>query len=103
MKYAVLNTDYNATVYEVNEEGFFFKLQSRYKANGQLNYKVLNDRSEKMQIRLGKDEKLGEDEELEKTGRDFYFLKTDSYPPGTYTLLVKDQKGNEYNTRFRIK
>lgn len=103
MKYAVLNTDYNATTYEVNGEGFFFKLHSRYKTTSNLKYTVLNDKSEKMQVNIGKDEKEGENEELEKTGRDFYFLKTNNYPPGTYIFKVKDQKGNEYNTRFRVK
>lgn len=103
MKYAVLNSDYNATTYEVSGDGFFFKVQSRYRSAIRLNYRVLNDKSENMQVSLGKDEKLSEDEELEKTGEDFYFLKTDQYPAGTYTLLVKDQKGNEYNTRFRVK
>jgi|SRR5690554_705625 len=102
-KYAVLNTDFTSSIYDVNSEGFYFKLKSRYKSNGSLNYKVLNDKSEKIRVELGKDEKLGQDEELEQTGRDFYFLKTNSYPQGTYTLIVKDQKGNTYNTRFRIK
>lgn len=103
MKYAVLNTDYNSTIYEVNGKGFFFKLQSRYKMNGGMKYTVLNEKSEKMQVRFGDDEKLGEDEEPEKTGRDFFFLRTDLYGPGIYILLVKDLKGNEYNTRFRVK
>lgn len=103
MKYAVLNTDYNATTYEVNGQGFFFKLHTRYKTAGSLKYTVINDKSEKMQVNLGKDEKEGENQELEMTGRDFYFLKTNNYPPGTYILKVKDQKGNEYNTRFRVK
>lgn len=103
MKYAVLNSDYSATTYEVSGDGFFFKVQSRYRSAIKLHYKVLNDKSEIMQVSLGKDEKLDENEELEKTGEGFYFLKTDQYPAGTYTLLVKDQKGNEYNTRFRVK
>lgn len=103
MKYAILNTDYSATAYEVNGEGFFFKLHSRYKTNGTLNYVVWNDKHQKVDVRLGKDEKPDENEELEKTGRDFYFLKTNTLPSGTYTLEVKDQKGNKYNTRFRVK
>lgn len=103
MKYAVLNTDYSATIYEVNDGGFFFKLHSRYKTSGNLKYLILNDKSEKVQVRLGEDEKLGENEDLEKTGRDFYFLNTKTLSSGTYTLEVKDQKGNKYNTRFRVK
>lgn len=102
-KYVVLNTDFTSFIYDVNREGLYFKLKSRYKSNGTLNYKVLNDNSEIMRSELGDDEKLGQDDELEKTGQDFYFLKTDIYPEGTYTLIVKDQKGNTYNTRFRIK
>jgi len=102
-KYAVLSSDFNSTIYDVNKKGLYFKLKSRYKSSGKLNYKVLNSKSEEMEVVLGKDEKLGKDDELEQTGQDFYFLKTDIYPQGTYTLIVQDQKGNNYNTRFRIK
>lgn len=103
MKYAILTTDFNATTYEANLEGFFFKLHSRYKTSGKLNYTILNEKSEKVQVSLGEDEKLGEDQNMEKTGRDFYFLKTNMLSSGTYTLIVKDQKGNKFNTRFRVK
>lgn len=103
IKYAVLNTDYSATLYEANKKGFYFKLNTRYNSNGGLRFKVLNDKAEKVSYQLGEDKKLGENEELEKTGRNFFFLKTNLYPTGIYTLVVNDQKGNEYNTRFRIK
>ncbi|TSJ41865.1 hypothetical protein [Fluviicola chungangensis] len=103
MKYAILNTDYTAANYEVVGEGFYFKLNSRYKSGTGLKFKVLNDKSEQMDVNFGKDEKQIAELELEKTGEDFYYLKTAGYPSGTYTLIVKDPKGNEYNTRFRIK
>lgn len=103
MKYAVLNTDYSATTYEVNGQGFFFKLNSRYKMDGALNFKIVNERHQVVKTQLGEDQKLVEQEELEKTGRNYYYLKTSSLSSGTYTLEVKDQKGNKYNTRFRIK
>lgn len=103
MKYAILNTDYSATTYEVNGKGFFFKLHSRYKMNGPLDYSVWNDKHQRVEANLGEDEKADKEEELEKTGRDFYFLKTHTLPSGTYTLEVKDQKGNKYNTRFCVK
>lgn len=102
-KYSVLNTDYSATVYEVTGDGFYFKLPARYKVSGNPNCRVLNENSETMEVQLGEDQKLGEDEEPEKTGRDFHYLRTDQYAAGTYTLIVKDPKGNEYNTRFRVK
>lgn len=103
MKYAILNTDYTAANYDVVGEGFYFKLNSRYKSGSGLKFKVLNDKSEPLHVNFGKDEKQIAELELEKTGEDFYYLKTAGYPTGTYTLVVKDQKGNEYNTRFRIK
>jgi hypothetical protein len=103
MKYVILNTDYSATNYDVGGEGFYFKLNSRYKSGSGLKFKVLNDKSEQVDVNFGKDEKQIAELELEKTGKDFYYLKTNGYPSGTYTLVVKDQKGNEYNTRFRIK
>lgn len=102
-KYSVLNTDYSATIYEVIGDGFFFKLPNRYKMTGNPKCKVLNETAQPMEVQLGEDQKMGEDEELEKTGREFHYLRTDQYPTGVYTLIVKDQKGNEYNTRFRIK
>lgn len=102
-KYAVLSTDFNATIYEVNKVGFYFKLKSRYKSNSKMSFKVLNEKLQKMSVVIGEDEKLTKDEDLEPTGRDFFFLKTDVYPVGTYTLIVQDQKGNAYNARFRVK
>lgn len=102
-KYAVLNTDYNATLYEVAGNGFYFKLPSRYKMTTALNCKVLNEAAQSVQVQLGEDQKPGADEKQEKTGREFHFLRTDAYPSGIYTLIVTDKKGNQYNTRFRIK
>lgn len=102
-KYALLNMSYSSTVYEVDDKGFFFKLNNRYRGKTPLNFVVLNEKSERMPVRLGDDEKLVEDFTTEGTGRDFYFLVTDGYPVGTYTLKTRDVKGNEYNTRFKVK
>lgn len=101
-KYAVLNSAYNATIYQVEGEGFYFKMNERYKSNGKPDCKVLNENSQSMEVQLGEDRKYGANEELEKAGREFNYLRTDIYPVGTYTLIVRDKKGNEYNTRFRI-
>lgn len=102
MKYAVLNTDFNSTTYNVTDDGFYFKLHSRYKLTGNLNYMIFNDKQERVEMKFGEDKKEIENEQLEKTGRDFYFLRTNGFAPGIYTLIVKDQKGNQYNTRFKI-
>jgi|GEM_PF-6383200 len=102
MKYAVLNSDYNATVYDVEGDGFYFKVKSRYPYSGNPKCRVLNESAQPMDVQFGEDQKLGADEEPEKTGNGFHYLKTDGYPIGTYTLIVKDPKGNETNTRFRI-
>ena len=101
-KYAILNSDYNGTVYEVEGDGFFFKMNGRYKTNGEPQCIVINDKAEFMSAQLGVDQKFGADDELEKSGRQFHYLRTDIYPSGTYTLIVTDVKGNEYNTKFRI-
>jgi hypothetical protein len=101
-KYAVLNSDYNSTVYAVEGDGFYFKVQSRYPLSGNPKCMVLNEAAEYMDVQFGEDQKPGSNEEPEKTGRNFHYLRTDAYPTGTYTLIVKDPKGNEYNTRFRI-
>lgn|SRR5690554_150847 len=102
-KYALLNMSYSSTVYQVDEKGFFFKLNNRYRGKTPLNFVVLNEKSERMPVRLGEDEKLVEEFVTEGTGKDFYFLVTDGYPIGIYTLKTKDAKGNEYNTRFEVK
>ncbi len=101
-KYAVLNTDYSSTTYEVSGDGFFFKFPSRYKISGNPRSSITNEIGEAMPVQFGHDQKLGAGDEPEKTGRDFYYLRTDTYPVGTYTLIVTDPKGNSYNTRFRI-
>ena len=103
MKYAVLNSAYNATIYEVEGEGFYFKMNQRYRSATPPKIRVISETSQSMDVQLGEDQKLGAEEEPEKTGREFYYLRTDLYPAGTYTLIVKDPKGNEYNTLFRIK
>lgn len=103
MKYAILNTDYTSVNYDVVGEGFYFKINSRYKTDNGLKFKVFNEKSELVSVNFGKDEKQIAELELEKTGEGFYYLKTNGYSSGIYTLIVKDQKGNEYNTRFRIK
>ena len=103
MKYAVLNSAYNSTIYDVDGEGFYFKMLQRYRTASAPKCRVLNQSNEDMEVELGEDVKMGEDEEPEKSGREFHYLKTDLYPPGTYTLIVRDPKGNEYNTLFRIK
>ncbi|WP_343748369.1 hypothetical protein [Fluviicola sp.] len=102
MKYVYLNSDYNATIYQVEGDGFYFKMNSRYKSSGNLKCRVLNENAEDMEVQLGEDQKIGANDEPEKSGREFHYLRTDVYPAGIYTLIVKDPKGNEYNTRFRI-
>lgn len=101
-KYAVLNSDYNSTIYQVEGNGFYFKMSDRYKSNAIPNCKVLNEAAQLMNVQFGEYQKLGTNDELEKAGREFHYLRTDIYPAGIYTLIVKDPKGNEYNTRFRI-
>lgn len=102
-KYALLNLSYSSTVYDVDDKGFFFKLPTKYKSTTPPKIVVLDDKSEQMLVKLGEDNKLVEDITTEETGRDFYFLVTKNYSPGIYTLKAVDPKGNEYNTRFRVK
>ncbi len=101
-KYAVLNSAHNSTVYQVEGDGFFFKMHQRYRSTAVPNCRVINETGEEMDVQLGEDQKLGTNDEPEKTGREFNYLRTDIYPDGIYTLIVKDPKGNEYNTRFQI-
>ncbi|WP_343748193.1 hypothetical protein [Fluviicola sp.] len=103
MKYAYLNSSYNATIYEVEGDGFYFKTDGRYRISGNPKCRVLNESAEDMDVEFGEDQKLGAEDEPEKTGLGFHYLLTNMYPAGIYTLIVKDQKGNEYNTRFRVK
>lgn len=102
-KYVYLNSDYSASIFEVEGEGFYFKMHERYRTTGNPQCRVMNESSVDMDVHLGEDLKYGNDDELEQSGREFHYLKTDSYPAGIYTLTVRDIKGNEYNTRFRIK
>ncbi len=102
-KYALLNTDYSATIYDVTDDGFFFKLPSRYPVSGNPKTRITDAHGNEMQVVFGQDKKLSSEEEPEKTGRGFYYLQTGSYPSGTYSLIVTDPKGNVHNTRFRIK
>lgn len=103
MKYAILNTDFNATTYEVTENGFYFKLKSKYPTNNQLKFEVMSEKGEIMEVRMGEDKKEGTDQKLENTNDEFLFLNTSNYPVGTYLLKITDQKRNSYNTRFIIK
>ena len=103
MKYAVLNSIYNSTIYEVDGDGFFFKMHQRYRSASQLKCRVISESAEEMEVQLGEDQKLGAQDEPEETGREFHYLRTDVYPAGVYTLIVRDLKGNEFNTKFLIK
>ena len=102
MKYAILNTAFSSSTYNVEGKGFYFKLKSNYKSDTPLKYTVLDKESKNVNASLGEDQKLGKDEEPEKTARYFHYLKTDGLAPGIYTLLVTDGKGNKYNTRFQV-
>lgn len=102
MKYAVLNSSYNATIYSVEGDGFFFKMHQRYQSTQPLKCRVINEAAQDMEVQLGEDQKIGTNDEPEETGREFHYLRTDVYPAGVYTLIVTDPKGNQYNTKFRI-
>lgn len=102
MKYALLSTVPNSTIYNTDDKGFFFKLRSKYKQIKPLRIVVLDKELHSVKVNMGDDKKMGLDNRLEKTSVGYHFLKTDSYSVGVYTLKVMDMKGNVYSTMFKV-
>lgn len=102
MKYALLSTASNSTIYNTDDKGFFFKLRSRYKQIKPLRIVVLDKDLHPVKVNMGQDKKMGLDDRLEKTSTGYHFLKTDGYSIGIYTLKVTDSKGNVYSTMFKV-
>lgn len=102
-KYVVLDIVPGSSIYEVdNEIGFYFKLNSIY-GNEKLTFYVENDQGEMVKVQLAGDKKKGIEEELIETNSSLHYLPTNNFQPGTYRLIAKDIRGNEYSCRFIIR
>lgn len=102
LKYVKLSLTNQNTIHNIKDEGFYFEVQSKY-GNNDLRIILENERGEQVVYRMGNDEKQLNEFELTATGQNYFYLKTSGLNAGTYKVIAKDKKGNQYTSRFRVK
>lgn len=100
-KYVVLGIQESSDIITLSNEGFYFKVKSRYEASN-LSVKLIDDKGIETSFTMGKDQKKSTEFELVETAPNCFYLKTSNLKSGVYKVIAVDPRKNKFSAKFKV-
>lgn len=102
-KYALLKSKIEGGFYTCVDNRIYFRFDEGY-THGELNYKILNEKQEEVNVQLERDNQSRYPKTLINPGANLFELDVELHnlKSGYYTLVVFNQKGKKYYLRFYV-